>query len=104
MMAATTLTTYGLSVCHIVRCSLTPAASTFGDRQLTRSPPSPQDDRAETTKAGRADGIQPRTIEVLRNLGAAKQKDAGEDEEGRAGLAKRLIAQGVRCVLPLLYP
>jgi hypothetical protein len=35
-------------------------------------------------------GIQPRTLEVLRNIGAVPY------EEGKAGLAKRMINQGVR--------
>ncbi|GAA6038259.1 hypothetical protein JCM8097_003909 [Rhodosporidiobolus ruineniae] len=64
-MASLCLTTYGLKVLHI-------------------------DNRPTTTEAGRADGIQPRTIEVLRNIGAVPY------EEGKAGLAKRMINQGVR--------
>lgn len=64
-MADLCLTTYGFKVLHI-------------------------DNRPETTQAGRADGIQPRTLEVLRNIGAVPY------EEGKAGLAKRLINQGVR--------
>ncbi|BGP57604.1 hypothetical protein JCM8202_000510 [Rhodotorula sphaerocarpa] len=64
-MADLCLTTFGFRVLHI-------------------------DNRPETTAAGRADGIQPRTIEVLRNIGAVPY------EEGRAGLAKRMISQGVR--------
>ncbi|GAA5892395.1 hypothetical protein JCM6882_003659 [Rhodosporidiobolus microsporus] len=64
-MAELCLTTFGFSVCHV-------------------------DNRPTTTEAGRADGIQPRTIEVLRNIGAVPY------EEGKAGLAKRMINQGVR--------
>ncbi|KAJ3337329.1 hypothetical protein HDU93_001234 [Gonapodya sp. JEL0774] len=64
-MADLCLTTYGFSILHI-------------------------DDRPETTRAGRADGIQPRTIEVLRNIGGV------QPEEASASLAKRMIKQGVR--------
>ncbi|KAL8290074.1 hypothetical protein RQP46_003013 [Phenoliferia psychrophenolica] len=64
-MAATCLTTFGLSVLHI-------------------------DNRPHPTEAGRADGLQPRTIEVLRNIGGLPI------EEGKAGLAKRMVSQGVR--------
>ncbi|SDA03041.1 BZ3500_MvSof-1268-A1-R1_Chr11-1g03273 [Microbotryum saponariae] len=66
LMAALCLTTYGFQVLHI-------------------------DDRPEPTTAGRADGLQPRTIEVLRNIGSVKGKTVG-----MAGLAKRMIADGVR--------
>ncbi|KAM0747470.1 phenol 2-monooxygenase [Meredithblackwellia eburnea MCA 4105] len=65
LMASTCLTTYGFSVLHI-------------------------DDRPHPTTAGRADGLQPRTLEVLRNIGGLKI------EEGKSGLAKRMISQGVR--------
>ncbi|KAI9616242.1 hypothetical protein KEM48_005271 [Puccinia striiformis f. sp. tritici PST-130] len=44
LMASLCLHTFGLSVLHI-------------------------DNRPEPTSAGRADGIQPRTLEVLRNIG-----------------------------------
>ncbi|KAL8292681.1 hypothetical protein RQP46_001293 [Phenoliferia psychrophenolica] len=77
LMAATCLTTYGFSVLHI-------------------------DDRPEPTTAGRADGIQPRTIEVLRNIGGVKLDNSpgflasGKPAFGGAGLAKRMISQGVR--------
>ncbi|KXS17858.1 phenol 2-monooxygenase [Gonapodya prolifera JEL478] len=64
-MANLCLTTYGFSVLQI-------------------------DERPETTQAGRADGIQPRTIEVLRNIGGVLQ------DEKSASLAKRMIKQGVR--------
>ncbi|SGZ32377.1 BQ5605_C040g11865 [Microbotryum silenes-dioicae] len=66
LMAALCLTTYGFQVLHI-------------------------DDRSEPTTAGRADGLQPRTLEVLRNIGSVKGKTPG-----KAGLAKRMIADGVR--------
>ncbi|KAI5477274.1 phenol 2-monooxygenase [Pseudohyphozyma bogoriensis] len=76
LMASLCLTTYGFSVLHI-------------------------DDREEPTTAGRADGIQPRTLEVLRNIGSVGLKDAeGFPSSGRppvtGGLAKRMVAQGVR--------
>ncbi|GAA5973223.1 hypothetical protein JCM11641_006331 [Rhodosporidiobolus odoratus] len=64
-MASLCLNTFGFKVLHI-------------------------DNRPTTTEAGRADGIQPRTLEVLRNIGAVPY------EEGKAGLAKRMINQGVR--------
>ncbi|GJN93539.1 hypothetical protein Rhopal_006596-T1 [Rhodotorula paludigena] len=64
-MADLCLTTFGFKVLHI-------------------------DNRPTTTEAGRADGIQPRTLEVLRNIHAVPY------EEGKAGLAKRMINQGVR--------
>ncbi|GAA5935296.1 hypothetical protein JCM1841_006699 [Sporobolomyces salmonicolor] len=64
-MADLCLTTYGFKVLHI-------------------------DNRPHTTEAGRADGIQPRTIEVLRNIGGVFY------EEGKASLAKRMINEGVR--------
>ncbi|KAH8929493.1 phenol 2-monooxygenase [Atractiella rhizophila] len=77
LMASLCLTTYNFSVLHI-------------------------DDRPEPTSSGRADGIQPRTIEVLRNIGSvAPEDEPGEVASGRAplkggGLAKELISQGVR--------
>ncbi|TNY22819.1 phenol 2-monooxygenase [Rhodotorula diobovata] len=64
-MANLCLTTYGFKVLHI-------------------------DNRPTTTEAGRADGLQPRTLEVLRNIGGVHY------EEGKAPLAKRMINQGVR--------
>ncbi|GAA5903543.1 hypothetical protein JCM8208_003620 [Rhodotorula glutinis] len=64
-MANVCLTTYGFKVLHI-------------------------DNRPTTTEAGRADGLQPRTLEVLRNIGGVHY------EEGKASLAKRMINQGVR--------
>lgn len=64
-MADLCLTTFGLKVLHI-------------------------DNRPHTTEAGRADGLQPRTLEVLRNIGGVFY------EEGKASLAKRMINQGVR--------
>ncbi|KAK4050697.1 hypothetical protein OIV83_003423 [Microbotryomycetes sp. JL201] len=66
LMGALCCTTYGMSVLHI-------------------------DERPAPTTAGRADGIQPRTLEVLRNIGGVKGA-----VEGKASLAKRMIAQGVR--------
>lgn len=77
LMASLCSTTYGLKVMHI-------------------------DDRPHPTTAGRADGIQPRTIEVLRNIGnVTAQDEPGDLDSGSApltggGLAKRMIAQGVR--------
>lgn len=77
LMASLCLTTYGFSVLHI-------------------------DDRDAPTTAGRADGIQPRTIEVLRNIGGVKiePKEGFEDLSrspiSTGGLAKRMISQGVR--------
>lgn len=65
-MGALCCTTFGLSVLHI-------------------------DERPHTTTAGRADGLQPRTLEVLRNIDTVKGP-----VEGKAGLADRMIAQGVR--------
>lgn len=78
-MASLCLTTYGFSCLHL-------------------------DDRPHPTTAGRADGIQPRTIEVLRNIGAVKKPTEKEDQLGRepltgGGLAKKMISQGVRWVL-----
>lgn len=64
-MADLCLTTFGYKVLHI-------------------------DNRSETTQAGRADGLQPRTLEVLRNIGGVYY------EEGKSSLAKRMINQGVR--------
>ncbi|GAA6062229.1 hypothetical protein JCM10212_000808 [Sporobolomyces blumeae] len=64
-MADLCLTTFGFKVLHI-------------------------DNRPRTTEAGRADGLQPRTLEVLRNIGGVFY------EEGKASLAKRMINQGVR--------
>lgn len=64
-MADLCLTTFGFKVLHI-------------------------DNRPHTTEAGRADGLQPRTLEVLRNIGGVFY------EEGKASLAKRMINQGVR--------
>ncbi|KAM0748654.1 phenol 2-monooxygenase [Meredithblackwellia eburnea MCA 4105] len=74
LMASTCLTTYGFSVLHI-------------------------DNRPEPTTAGRADGIQPRTIEVLRNIGGVSLDDSpgflasGKGPFSGAGLAKRMISQ-----------
>ncbi|SCV71893.1 BQ2448_4587 [Microbotryum intermedium] len=65
VMSSLCYTTFGLSTLHI-------------------------DDRPRTTEAGRADGLQPRTLEVLRNIGSVKV------QEGKSSLAKRMIAQGVR--------
>jgi len=76
-MGSLCLNTYGLNVLHV-------------------------DERSEPTTAGRADGLQPRTIEVLRNIGGAKPHTAKADiESNRApfhggGIAKRMIADGVR--------
>ncbi|KDE08848.1 hypothetical protein MVLG_00949 [Microbotryum lychnidis-dioicae p1A1 Lamole] len=63
VMSSLCYTTFGLSTLHI-------------------------DDRPRTTEAGRADGLQPRTLEVLRNIGSVKV------QEGKSSLAKRTIAQG----------
>ncbi|KAJ7233893.1 phenol 2-monooxygenase [Mycena rebaudengoi] len=77
LMAALCLTTYGFSILHI-------------------------DERAHPTVAGRADGIQPRTIEVLRNIGGIKTgpvpggRTPGDPPIGGGGVAKKLIVQGVR--------
>ncbi|KAH9812340.1 FAD binding domain-containing protein [Melampsora americana] len=76
------------------------------------------DDRPEPTSAGRADGIQPRTLEVFRNIGSCgvirqsitsagsppppnstciQEKQAPEDETLLSlGLAKQLIGVGVK--------
>ena len=51
-----------------------------------------QDNRPHPTEAGRADGLQPRTLEVLRNIGGLPVP------EGKSGLAKRMVSQGVRYV------
>ncbi|SCZ92104.1 BZ3501_MvSof-1269-A2-R1_Chr2-1g04245 [Microbotryum saponariae] len=65
VMSSLCYTTFGLSTLHI-------------------------DDRPRTTEAGRADGLQPRTLEVFRNIGSVKV------QEGKSSLAKRMIAQDVR--------
>ncbi|EGG09012.1 uncharacterized protein MELLADRAFT_115864 [Melampsora larici-populina 98AG31] len=76
------------------------------------------DDRPEPTSAGRADGIQPRTLEVFRNIGSCKviqqsiasagpppppnsdciQEKQTPDDEAlfMLGLAKQLIGVGVK--------
>ncbi|KAF7315925.1 Phenol 2-monooxygenase [Mycena indigotica] len=77
LMAALCLTTYGFNILHI-------------------------DERPHPTTAGRADGIQPRTIEVLRNIGGVSTAPipggpvVGQPPIGGGGLAKRMISQGVR--------
>ena len=63
--------------------------SPWPEKQSLTSPKL-QDDRPTTTAAGRADGLQPRTLEVLRNIGSVKI------EEGKAVFEQRLIDQGVR--------
>ncbi|ORY84725.1 phenol 2-monooxygenase [Leucosporidium creatinivorum] len=65
LMGSLCSTTYGLSVLHI-------------------------DERPEPTTAGRADGIQPRTLEVLRNIGTINGATEGK------GFVERQIMQGVR--------
>ncbi|CAK5281204.1 unnamed protein product [Mycena citricolor] len=78
LMASLCLTTYGFNILHI-------------------------DERPHPTEAGRADGIQPRTIEVLRNIGSlARSPPPGGPLPGHSGLtaggglAKKMISQGVR--------
>ncbi|KAJ7049750.1 phenol 2-monooxygenase [Mycena amicta] len=77
LMAALCLTTYGFNILHI-------------------------DERPHPTTAGRADGIQPRTIEVLRNIGGVSTAPipggpiVGQPPIGGGGLAKKMISQGVR--------
>ncbi|KAF7305795.1 Phenol 2-monooxygenase [Mycena chlorophos] len=77
LMAALCLTTYGFNILHI-------------------------DERPHPTTAGRADGIQPRTLEVLRNIGAVSTSPVpggaipGQPPIGGGGLAKKMINQGVR--------
>ncbi|KAA1110422.1 hypothetical protein PGT21_021169 [Puccinia graminis f. sp. tritici] len=81
LMASLCLHTFGLSVLHI-------------------------DNRPEPTSAGRADGIQPRTLEVLRNIGpwippkipSFPEPPPVDHLTGNStlGIAKNLIARGVR--------
>ncbi|KAJ7602434.1 phenol 2-monooxygenase [Roridomyces roridus] len=77
LMASLCLTTYGFNILHI-------------------------DERPHTTTAGRADGIQPRTIEVLRNIGGVSTAPipggpiAGHSPVTGSGVAKKMISQGVR--------
>ncbi|KAJ7092090.1 phenol 2-monooxygenase [Mycena belliarum] len=77
LMASLCLTTYGFNILHI-------------------------DERAHPTTAGRADGIQPRTIEVLRNIGGVSTAPVpggpitGQSPIGGGGIAKKMIGQGVR--------
>ncbi|KNE91014.1 hypothetical protein PSTG_15578 [Puccinia striiformis f. sp. tritici PST-78] len=81
LMASLCLHTFGLSVLHI-------------------------DNRPEPTSAGRADGIQPRTLEVLRNIGPwIPPKNSSSPElhlagpssgNSTLGIAKNLVARGVR--------
>ncbi|KAF7322151.1 Phenol 2-monooxygenase [Mycena kentingensis (nom. inval.)] len=77
LMASLCLTTYGFNILHI-------------------------DERPHTTTAGRADGIQPRTLEVLRNIGGVSTAPIpggpipGQPPLGGGGLAKKMISQGVR--------
>ncbi|KAJ7467058.1 phenol 2-monooxygenase [Mycena latifolia] len=77
LMASLCLTTYGFNILHI-------------------------DERAHPTTAGRADGIQPRTIEVLRNIGGVSTAPVpggpipGQSPIGGGGVAKKMISQGVR--------
>ncbi|TFL03010.1 phenol 2-monooxygenase [Pterulicium gracile] len=76
-MASLCLNTYGFNILHI-------------------------DDRPAPSTAGRADGIQPRTIEVLRNIGGVGILDnpgdlaSGGSPFKGAGVAKKMISQGVR--------
>ncbi|KAJ7213021.1 phenol 2-monooxygenase [Mycena pura] len=77
LMASLCLTTYGFNILHI-------------------------DERPHPTTAGRADGIQPRTIEVLRNIGGVSTAPVpggpivGQPPIGGGGVAKKMISQGVR--------
>ncbi|KAJ7680981.1 phenol 2-monooxygenase [Mycena polygramma] len=77
LMASLCLTTFGFNILHI-------------------------DERAHPTVAGRADGIQPRTIEVLRNIGGVSNSPipggpiAGQSPIAGGGVAKKMISQGVR--------
>ncbi|KAJ7782495.1 phenol 2-monooxygenase [Mycena maculata] len=77
LMASLCLTTYGFNILHI-------------------------DERPHPTTAGRADGIQPRTIEVLRNIGGVSTAPVpggpivGQSLIGGGGVAKKVISQGVR--------
>ncbi|KAJ7122061.1 phenol 2-monooxygenase [Mycena crocata] len=77
LMASLCLTTYGFNILHI-------------------------DERAHPTTAGRADGIQPRTIEVLRNIGGVSATPIpggpipGHSPISGGGVAKKMISQGVR--------
>ncbi|KAJ7678679.1 phenol 2-monooxygenase [Mycena rosella] len=77
LMASLCLTTYGFNILHI-------------------------DERAHPTTAGRADGIQPRTIEVLRNIGGVSTAPVPggpiprQSPLGGGGVAKKMISQGVR--------
>lgn len=79
MMASVCCNTFGLKVLHL-------------------------DERETITKAGRADGIQPRTLEVLRNISGINPKtsESMAFEHGKntlfagPGLAKTMVNQGVR--------
>ncbi|KAK7031527.1 phenol 2-monooxygenase [Favolaschia claudopus] len=77
LMASLCLTTYGFNILHI-------------------------DERPHPTTAGRADGIQPRTIEVLRNIGGVSNAPvpggpiAGLSPIAGGGVAKKMISKGVR--------
>ncbi|KAJ7502456.1 phenol 2-monooxygenase [Mycena galericulata] len=77
LMASLCLTTFGFNILHI-------------------------DERPHPTTAGRADGIQPRTIEVLRNIGGVSTAPVpggripGESPISGGGVAKKMISQGVR--------
>ncbi|PLW13284.1 hypothetical protein PCANC_17854 [Puccinia coronata f. sp. avenae] len=81
LMASLCLHTYGLSVIHI-------------------------DNRPRPTDVGRADGIQPRTLEVLRNIGPwVPPKTSSPDEpptvkhgseKATLGVFPHLIAQGIK--------
>ncbi|KAF7376641.1 Phenol 2-monooxygenase [Mycena sanguinolenta] len=77
LMASLCLTTYGFDILHI-------------------------DERPCPTTAGRADGIQPRTIEVLRNIGGISTAPipggsvVGQSPIAGGGIAKKMISQGVR--------
>ncbi|KAI7952803.1 hypothetical protein MJO29_008434 [Puccinia striiformis f. sp. tritici] len=82
LMASLCLHTFGLSVIHI-------------------------DDRAEPTSKGRADGIQTRTLEVLRNIGPwippkfhtspeSTSIDHKSSDNFTLGIAKNLNARGVK--------
>ncbi|KAJ7701168.1 phenol 2-monooxygenase [Mycena rosella] len=77
LMASLCLTTYGFNILHI-------------------------DERADPTPSGRADGIQPRTIEVLRNIGGVSTVPVpggpipGQSLLGGCGIAEKIISQGAR--------
>ncbi|POW04532.1 hypothetical protein PSTT_10287 [Puccinia striiformis] len=90
LMASLCLHTFGLSVIHI-------------------------DDRAEPTSKGRADGIQTRTLEVLRNIGPwippkfhtspeSTSIDHKSSDNFTLGIAKNLNARGVKLFVSFWDP